>query len=267
MVGRPLPDMFPRVPHAAGDTLFSAEDVHSPPAVQRASLSVRRGEILGVAGLVGSGRTDLLRCLFGLRPAAGGRLRLGSAAVDLSGGHSPPRAMALGMGLVSENRKEEGLAVELPIRENVTLSSLRRFVFRRLPGVLNGRREASRVEAVAGRLRIKRRSIRDRCSWLSGGNQQKVALARLMAEDAQVLLLDEPTRGIDVGSKVEIYTLIGQFAAEGKTVVMVSSYLPELFGICDTIAVMFRGTLSPPRPVREWTQASVMGWATTGREI
>lgn len=167
------------------------------------------------------------------------------------------------MSMVSENRKDEGLAEDLAIRDNITLSSLKRFI--KKLGFIHLTNERDAVLARASDVSLKYNHYLDPCTSLSGGNQQKVALARILADGSDILLLDEPTRGIDVYSKVEIYTLIGQLAAAGKGVIMVSSYLPELFGICDTLGVMYRGNLSPIRPIHEWTEESVMSWATTGK--
>ncbi|MBN1893734.1 sugar ABC transporter ATP-binding protein [bacterium] len=264
MVGRPLEEMFPRTQHRMGPLAFEVEHLSGPPRVQDVSFSVHAGEILGIAGLIGSGRTEMLRCLYGVSPAESGSVKVRGRDLNLHG-HSAGSAIRLSMGLVSEDRKNEGLAVGLPIRDNMSLSSLGRYVRRRGAGWIDGKREIRDVRGRSKDLSIKYRSIMDTCVSLSGGNQQKVVLGRILMEGGDILFLDEPTRGIDVKSKVEIYSLIGRLAAEGKAVVMVSSYLPELFGICDTLAVMHRGRLSPLRPVREWTEERVMAWATTGK--
>jgi ribose transport system ATP-binding protein len=160
------------------------------------------------------------------------------------------------MGLLSEDRKQEGLALEMSIADNVTLSRLGR-------GFLSRTRLAEGVSAVLTRLGVKYRDARQPVGELSGGNQQKVALGRLFYQGADILLLDEPTKGVDVGSKAEIYRQIGAAAASGKAVIVVSSYLPELFGVCDTLAVMCRGKLTAPRLVVEWTPEMVITAATT----
>ncbi|MDZ7371851.1 MAG: ATP-binding cassette domain-containing protein, partial [candidate division KSB1 bacterium] len=162
-----------------------------------------------------------------------------------------------------ENRKEEGLALRQPIRDNITYSSLPRFAG--VAGRIDERRETAAAVECAQQVNLRFNHLLDPVSSLSGGNQQKAALARLIADESRVLLLDEPTRGIDVGSKAEIYGWIGRMAARGCGIIMVSSYLPELIGICDTLAVMFRGILSPIKPIGQWTQESIMRWATTGR--
>jgi ribose transport system ATP-binding protein len=223
-----------------------------------AELVLRRGEIVGIAGLIGAGRTELLRAVFGLDPVVSGRVVVNAVS---SGAARPGRRIEQGLGLLSEDRKGEGLALALPIEENLTCSALGRHA---RWGVLRLRKRRKEVRSWMERLRIKARSPSQAVGELSGGNQQKVAIARLLHQHADILLLDEPTRGIDVGSKSEIYRLVGELAAQGKAVLVVSSYLPELMGICDRIAVMRRGTLSPCRPVGEWTEHKVMEVATRG---
>ena len=264
MVGRPLEEMFPRTPHTIGKVVFSAKNVTSIPRVRDVSFDVHAGEILGIAGLIGAGRTETLRAIFGLDKGAAGNLVLRGKSIQLRGAYNSGKALAGGMSMLSENRKEEGLAVDLPIRDNVSLSALKRFGDRL--GRLNLRREMAAVSEQARNVSIKYRHLLDPVTSLSGGNQQKVALARVLLNDNKILLLDEPTRGIDVGSKVEIYTLIGDLAERGFAILLVTSYLPELFGICDSVAVMHRGAMSPVKPISDWTEELVMRWATTGRD-
>ncbi len=177
-------------------------------------------------------------------------------------GYLTPRdALNYGLDLLSENRKEEGLAVNLPIYANITLSALGRLS---KGGWVNLAQEQQQADHWRRELNIKSHNSRQPASALSGGNQQKIAIARLLHQDGDVFFLDEPTRGIDVGSKAEIYRLIGQLAAQGKAIVVISSYLPELLGICDTLAVMHRGELSPVKPIRDWTDHSIMRFATSG---
>jgi ribose transport system ATP-binding protein len=258
MVGRELADLFPRVPHEPGETILELTGLAQRTALRRADLTVRRGEILGIAGLVGAGRTELLRAVFGLDPVRAGRVRV--HAVSDTG--APPRTrIAQGLGLLSEDRKEEGLALRRSIEDNMTYPALGPYA---RWGVLNLARRRADVQRWMRRLHVKAAGPGQRVGSLSGGNQQKVALARLLHQQADVLLLDEPTRGIDVGSKAEIYRLVGELAAQGKAVVMVSSYLPELFGLCDRLAVMTRGVLSAARPIGAWTEDAVMQVATGG---
>jgi ribose transport system ATP-binding protein len=258
MVGRDLTEMFPRVPHTPGAAVLQIKGLARKTVLKRADLTVHRGEILGIAGLVGAGRTELLRAIFGLEPVRSGSIVVKGIADARAG---PRRRIAEGLGFLSEDRKGEGLALVRSVEDNLSYSALGDYS--RL-GWLNLRRRRAEALRWMTRLRVKAASPAQAVGTLSGGNQQKVALARLLHQRADVLLLDEPTRGIDVGSKVEIYRLIGELAAEGKAVVLVSSYLPELFGICDRLAVMTRGVLSAARPVAGWTEHSLMAVATGG---
>ncbi|MCC6552410.1 MAG: sugar ABC transporter ATP-binding protein [Polyangiaceae bacterium] len=235
MAGRPVGVLFPRTERRPGDVVLEVTELPGAP------LSLRRGEVLGIAGLVGAGRTELLRAVFGLDPVRRGVIRVGARL----GPATPAERIAAGMGLLSEDRKGEGLAAARSIADNLTLSRLDGLG----PGplVLGARQDAAAASWI-DRLAIRCRSPRQPVAELSGGNQQKVALARLLHDGADVLLLDEPTRGVDVESKAQIYALIDAQAAAGKAVLMVSSYLPELLGACDRIQVMRRGALGPARP-------------------
>jgi ribose transport system ATP-binding protein len=254
MVGRSVDDLFPSVPHTPGEEILFLDGISGVKSPQEVSLTLRRGEILGIAGLVGAGRTELLRCMFGLDRVRGGRVRVAG---------QEPRASAAakiraGLGLVSEDRKGEGLAQDRSIADNLTLSRLA--PYSRL-GWLSLRRRDAAVAEWMRRLEIKARAADQPVRELSGGNQQKVAISRVLHQQADVLLLDEPTRGVDVGAKVEIYRRMGQLAAEGKGVIFVSSYLPELLAVCDRVAVMARGRLRAVRPASEWTEESAMACA------
>ena len=255
MVGRALGEQYPRVPHVRGEPLLRLDRLAGVELPRDASLVLHRGEIFGVAGLVGSGRTELVRTVFGLDPVRSGEVTVRHVA----GPASPGRRIRQGVGLLSEDRKSEGLALDQSVTDNLTYSWLRPY---QTLGLLNNHRRAAATADWLGKLNTRYRSPGQQVGELSGGNQQKVALARLLHQQADVLLLDEPTRGVDVGSKAEIYRLVGDLAASGKAVLLVSSYLPELFGVCDCLAVMTRGRLSPVRPTVEWTPESVMAVAT-----
>jgi ribose transport system ATP-binding protein len=260
MVGRDLDEMFPYTPHEIGETVLEVGGLHGRRLPNNVGLNLRRGEILGIAGLVGSGRSETVRSLFGLQ-RADGTVAINGRAVRIAS-YSPGRALRDGLDLLSENRKEEGLATDLSIHLNTCLSSLSQLA---TFGFISNRAEREVAEVERRKLAIKCHSTDQPASSLSGGNQQKVALARILHHDSDILFLDEPTRGIDVGSKAEICRLIGELAARGKAVVVISSYLPELMGVCDTLAVMHRGRLSPVRPMAEWTEESIMLYATSGR--
>ena len=258
MVGRPVDQLYPRSRRAPGEPLLDVSTLAGERLPERASFTLRRGEILGLAGLVGAGRTELLRILFGLDPVRRGAIRLGV----WSGAASPVRRWAQGCGLLSEDRKTEGLAQRQSVADNLTLSRLTGLGPAAL--VLPGRQRAA-AAAWIDRLGIRCRSPRQPVGDLSGGNQQKVALARLLYHDVDLLLLDEPTRGIDVGSKAQIYELLDRLAAgdperkiRPRALLLVSSYLPELLGVCDRIAVMRQGVLSEARPAAAWTEESLL---------
>ena len=259
MVGRSVEELFPQIPHTPGDTLLEISGLTGRRIPVNVDLALRRGEILGISGLVGAGRTELLRCLAALDPVRSGEVRIAHNRPAAT-----PRARLLaGLGLVSEDRKTEGLAQTQSIEDNLTLSRLT--PYSRL-GVLNLGRRRSAAKHWMERLQVKAAGPGRLISELSGGNQQKVAIARVLHQEADILLLDEPTRGIDVGTKSEIYRLMGELAAEGKGIIFVSSYLPELLAMCDRIAVMSRGRLRDVRPTLEWTEESIMAAAIQAEE-
>ena len=251
MVGRSVDEMFPRTAHVVGEPVLTVRALAASNGLFGADLTLRRGEILGIAGLIGAGRTELLRVLFGLDAVSSGEIRLAS----FSGGAPPAQRLAQGMGFLSEDRKTEGLALNLAVDENLTLSRLQPFVSR---GWLNRKAQREAAAEWIAKIGVKTAGPQAPVGSLSGGNQQKVQLARLLHHDCDVLLLDEPTRGIDVASKVTIYEWIGRLAAAGKAVLFVSSYIPELLGVCDTLAVMHRGRLGPAKPIREWNERSIL---------
>jgi ribose transport system ATP-binding protein len=258
MVGRSVDQLFPdRHDTPAGDVVLDVNDLAAPPVVKQASFMLRRGEVLGIAGLMGSGRTELVRALFGLAPVASGAVRIAGAAALLT--DRPSHRIAQRVGYLSEDRKGEGLALPMSVADNVTLT---RFASCAPRGWLWTSVQRAQTRRWIGELAIKVHDPDQAVSTLSGGNQQKVALGRLLHQDADVLLLDEPTRGVDIGSKAQIYEIIAASAARGKAVLMISSYLPELFGMCDRLAVMSRGRLSPVRPIHEWTPELVLHAAT-----
>ena len=260
MVGRRVEDLFPRSERHPAEAILEVEGI-GPGAI---GFTLHRGEVLGIAGLMGAGRTRLLRTLFGLEPVRAGRIRVGA----FSGPAAPPERWEQGMGLLSEDRKGEGLALGLSVAENLALS--------RLDGLGPGPLVFPARLAQAARRWIETLGVRaagpgQAVRELSGGNQQKVALARLLHHDVDVLLLDEPTRGIDVASKAQIYALVDGLVAPAaakdggrapKAVLVASSDLAELLGLCDRIAVMCRGRLGTPRPAAEWNEHALMMAAT-----
>lgn len=258
MVGRDVEDLYPRSKRTPGEVILEIKNLCCLEKPKSACLELRRGEVLGISGLVGAGRTELMRAIFGLNRIVDGDIRVGT----FEGSAAPGQRWAQRVGMVSEDRKTEGLALGLSIADNLTLSKLDdlgpwRFV---LPS-----RQRAACEPWIKKIPIKCQGPEQRISGLSGGNQQKVAIARLLHADVDVLLLDEPTRGIDVGSKAQIYQLIDELATQGKAVLMISSYIPELLGTCDRIAVMSRGRLSQIRAREDWDEHRLMA-AAIGQE-
>jgi ribose transport system ATP-binding protein len=256
MVGRAVSEQYPRIPHTIGEPVLELTDLCGEELPTGASLTLRRGEILGIAGIIGSGRTEMLRAVYGLDLVRRGTVKV-HAVVNAAA--TPGERIGQGVGFLSEDRKEEGLALERSLADNIALSRIDRYAS---GGFLRLGKMREAVEGLLRDLHVRHRDPEQPAKELSGGNQQKVALARLLHQDADVLLLDEPTRGVDVGSKAEIYRLIGDLAARGRAVLMVSSYLPELLGVCDTLAVMCRGKLTPIRPAAEWTPEQIIAAAT-----
>ncbi|MDQ8184451.1 sugar ABC transporter ATP-binding protein [Pelagicoccus sp. SDUM812002] len=261
MVGRDVDDLYPRNHHTPGEIVLEADSVARTVKPRHASFQLRKGEVLGIAGLVGAGRTELFEAIFGLEAITSGSVTVAGQP----GPATPALRWSQGMGMVSEDRKSQGLALGLSIADNLTLP--------KLDGLGPGRlvmpaRQLKACDPWIEQIPIKCRSAQQPISDLSGGNQQKVAIARLLHADVDILLLDEPTRGIDVGSKAQIYKLIDALARgdiekgiEPKAVLIISSYIPELIGVCDRISVMCRGHLSEAKPTADWTEHSIMAAA------
>jgi ribose transport system ATP-binding protein len=260
MVGRDVDHLFPTIPHTPGENWVEVKHLQGNPYPRDVSVSLRKGEIFGVAGLVGAGRTELLRTIFGLDFVSSGVVSIDGKPVA----SKVPARMKAGLGLLSEDRKREGLAQDLSIIENMTLGSLSQYT--RFGFLQLSRRDREATELMR-KVEVKARHGAQPVSELSGGNQQKVAIARILHQKADVLLLDEPTKGIDVGTKAEIYRMMGSLAAQGKTIVFVSSYLPELLAVCDRIGVMARGRLAEIRSGRDWSQDEVMAAAISTSAI
>ncbi|MFA6544979.1 MAG: sugar ABC transporter ATP-binding protein, partial [Limisphaerales bacterium] len=273
MVGREMKDIYPRTPHALGAPVLELKELAGRTKPRRVSLTLRAGEILGLAGLIGAGRTETARAVFGLDELVDGEVFVcGSRGEEApfsnrqsnqrlltsAPARSPRDSLRAGLGLLSENRKEEGLMLNRSLADNLTATHLGPFA--RL-GLISERRQHDATRDWMQRLDVRARGPAQPVGELSGGNQQKIALGRLLHHDARILLLDEPTRGIDVGSKAHIYRLIGELAAQGKAVLFISSYLPELLGVCDTIGVMCRGELAASRPATDWTEHEIIAAA------
>jgi len=252
MAGRDLAEMYPKEVVPLGEIALETRGLAcAPTGVRDVSLAVRRGEILGLAGLVGSGRTEFARVLFGLTPATGGEIRIAGVPAAI---RSVGDAVAHGLAYVPEDRKAHGVIEDLPAVENISLASLRK-----LGGVwLNEGEEEKLGAGFFERLGVKAPSLFAATRTLSGGNQQKVALARWLATEPRVLILDEPTQGIDVAAKAEIHRLMGRLAGQGFAIILISSELPELLGVADRIAVMRAGRITGILAAAEATREKVL---------
>jgi ribose transport system ATP-binding protein len=259
MVGGEVKELFPRGEHSIGETALEALALKGKKMAAAVDLSLRRGEILGVAGLIGSGRTEFLRTIFGLDGLEAGVVKV-SPSLILRGGTRP--RIDAGLGYLSEDRQGEGLALSRSVVDNLTLSCFSPFI---KFGFLQLKKQKKAGWEWIRRMNIKAQGPTQAVSHLSGGNQQKVALARLLHQNADIYLMDEPTRGIDIVSKSQIYEWMRDLAERGKSVLFVSSYLPELLGVCDRIAVFYRGQLVEARPAAGWTEEILLAAATTGK--
>lgn len=258
MVGRQIEALYPEREHKQfGKTVLAVQGLRLRGSPYPINLEVHAGEILGLGGLVGAGRTETVRAIFGADPADAGKVLVDGVPLRP---HSPAQAVRAGLGLLSEDRKVLGLLTDLSIRENVTiadLSEVSRY------WVISHKRENSLVDRLVPRLRLKYHSNEQPVSSLSGGNQQKVLLSRWLATKAKVLLLDEPTKGVDVGAKADIYTIIGDLAARGLGIIVVSSYLPELLGICDRVIVLHDFGVTGELPIEDATEEAVLHLASS----
>ncbi|WP_116133132.1 sugar ABC transporter ATP-binding protein [Tropicimonas sp. IMCC34043] len=260
MVGRQMNEIYPpRESEAPGEAVapvLVAEGLSRPGEFEDVSFTVRPGEILGFFGLVGSGRSEVMNALFGMT-AAEGRVVLDGKAVTIS---SPAEAIGHGMAFLTENRGEQGLVRSHSLRANVTMAALQDFTTR--GGFLKSRKETTEAQQAIERLAIRANSIETRAGTLSGGNQQKVVVAKWLATNPRVLILDEPTRGVDVGAKFEIYRIIRRLAAQGTAIVMVSSEMPEILGMSDRVVIMSEGRVGATKESAGLTPERVMAYAT-----
>ncbi|MCB1079428.1 MAG: sugar ABC transporter ATP-binding protein, partial [Verrucomicrobiae bacterium] len=259
MVGRDLSQFYPHEPHTPGEVALEVKELRSPVHPRHpVSFSIRAGEIVGVAGLVGAGRTEMIETIFGVRTPVGGEVRVAGNPVSIT---SPRDAIRAGLALAPEDRKQQGLILDMAVRENLSLASLKRDEKR---GFLNLRKEREIAAEMIGKMRIKTPSDRQVVRYLSGGNQQKVVLGKWLAMKPRVLLLDEPTRGIDVGAKQEIYALMEELAREGVAILFVSSELEEILGMSDRTLVMHEGRLTGELSREQLGEEAVMRLATGG---
>lgn len=251
MVGRELSAGAPRSVKVAGDVVLEVRNLTKPGKFRNVNFTLRRGEILGVAGLMGAGRTDLAHAIFGLAPAASGEILVNGQTAHI---RRPADALARGIALVSEDRREFGLVPQMSLKHNITLANLRRWR-------IDHRAENRIADEQIGAFAIKARDRNQTVNTLSGGNQQKVVIAKSLLTAPAILILDEPTRGIDIGAKVEVHDIIVRLAREGKAVLLISSELPELLALSDRLLVMREGVLTAELDPRRTTQEEILRYA------
>lgn len=257
MVGREITDVFPKLEAEIGEVVFEAKHiVRADNKVKDVSISVRRGEILGIGGLVGAGRSELVEGIFGMHKLSGGEIYVKGEKVTV---HSPNDIIQKGVALVTEDRKVTGLNLSGTVNDNIAMVAIRKLLSNGLYSKTKARKAA---QEYIGKLKIKTPSGDQIVGNLSGGNQQKVVIAKWLLNDPDIIILDEPTRGIDVGAKRDIYLLIGSLVQQGKAVIMISSEIPELMGVCDRIAVMSEGNLSGEVQRGEFSQERIMTLAS-----
>jgi ribose transport system ATP-binding protein len=253
MIGRKLTAMFPKRKKSIGNEIFSVKNISTRKSVKNVSFSLRAGEILGLTGLVGSGRTEILRAIFSADSKDKGQIYINNRIQKI---HSPRQAVSSGIALVPEDRKNQGVILSMTVKENITMPIINAISSK--IGIIKNDKEKSIVEKVILKLQIKTRSTETILSHLSGGNQQKVVLAKWFGRNCQVIMLDEPTRGVDVGTKIEIYQLINDLAEKGVGVVMVSSELSEIIGMCDRALVMKQGEIKGVLDNKELTEENII---------
>lgn len=257
MVGRELNEIFPKEKATIGEVLLEVQDFTKQGEFDHIKFQVRKGEILGIAGLVGAGRTELMHAIFGLTKKDHGTLLFEGEKIEIK---KPMDAIRKGMAYVTEDRKIEGLVLEMGVGDNITLSSMKE-----LSNLLfiQKKSENEKIKKQIENLRIKVHTPKQRVGSLSGGNQQKVVLAKWLMKNPKLLILDEPTRGIDIGAKSEIYKLMGEFVKQGNSIIMISSEMPEVIGMSDRILVLSNGVLSGELEREEFEQERIMKLAVS----
>ncbi|MFL4904260.1 sugar ABC transporter ATP-binding protein [Streptomyces sp. MMS24-I2-30] len=257
MVGRSIEQQYPRERPATGDALLTVDGLTRNGVFHDISFQVHAGEVVGVAGLVGAGRTEVVRAVFGADPYDKGAVRVAGAPLRR---HDVSAALSAGIGLVPEDRKGQGLVLDASVEENLGLVTLRTAT---RAGLVDRKGQHRAAERIAGQLGVRMAGLGQQVGTLSGGNQQKVVIGKWLLADTKVLILDEPTRGIDVGAKVEIYQLINELTAQGAAVLMISSDLPEVLGMSDRVLVMAQGRIAGELAAGEATQDAVMALAVS----
>ncbi len=257
MVGREITDVFPKLEAKIGETLLEANHItREDGRVKDVSINVRRGEILGIGGLVGAGRSELVEGIFGMHRLSGGEIIVKGKKVTV---HAPKDIIKEGVALVTEDRKVTGLNLTGSVNDNISMVAIRKTLVNGLYSKVKARKLSKEYIDM---LKIKTPSGDQIVGNLSGGNQQKVVISKWLLNDPDVIIMDEPTRGIDVGAKRDIYLLIGSLVQQGKAVIIISSEIPELMGVCDRIVVMAEGHLSGELSREEFSQESIMRLAS-----
>ena len=257
MVGREIKELFPKPQVELGEQVLRVENLSRTGFFKDVSFHVRKGEILGLTGLVGARRTEVVQTIFGVEKMTSGTVYLDGKPIKI---HNPTEAINRGIGLLPENRQTEGLILDWGIGRNITLPELKGYVNKLF---LDEKKERSTSKELAERVDTKAVTVFDKASSLSGGNQQKVVVAKALGSDFKVLILDEPTKGVDVGAKAAIYEIMGELAQQGYAIIMISSEMPEILGMCDRIVVMCEGRVTGELQREEATQEKILALAMT----
>lgn len=261
MVGREITNKFPKLEVEAGDILMEAKHLRRAGIFNDINFQLRQGEILGVSGLMGAGRTEVMRAIFGMDPLDSGEIYIGGKKAEIK---SPADAIRNQIGFVTENRRDEGLVLLMDVKQNITLGTLSKFLSK--PFKLNLNKEVAEAQSFIDKLKIKCVGCTQRTGTLSGGNQQKTVIAKWLISKSKILIMDEPTRGIDVGAKLEIYQIMNELVKNGVGIIMISSELPEILGMSDRILVMYRGEITGELNRKEANQEKIMRYATGGEK-
>lgn len=260
MIGREIGDRFPKIDKELGDTVLAVENLKKKDLIKDVSFSVHAGEILGVSGLMGAGRTEIMHAIFGNLKCDGGDIYLEGKKVNIK---NPLQAKKLGIGFITEDRKTEGLMLPFSIRENIAIANLE--TLSNPFGVISSGKEKEMCEAEAKNFRVRSTGIEQVVGSLSGGNQQKVVFAKWVATKPKLLILDEPTRGVDIGAKKEIYMIMNELTKQGVAIIMVSSELPEIIGMSDRVLVIHEGEAAGILTKEQATEENIMTLATGGK--
>jgi rhamnose transport system ATP-binding protein len=252
MVGREINQLFPKKKLEIGEEVLRVENLSQMGHFANVSFSVHKGEIMALTGLVGAGRTEVCEAIFGISHIDSGKIFLDGKEIHI---HHPSEAIAVGIGLLPEDRQKQGLVLEWEISKNITLSNLQKYIDK---GVFNVKKENEEAKALSEKLAIKTPSIFNLASSLSGGNQQKIVVAKMLTSDLKIIILDEPTKGVDVGAKAAIYEIVGTLAEHGYAIIMISSEMPEVLGMSDTIVVMKDGRVTATMATPNVSQEDIL---------